>query len=184
MNKNFIVSEKQFQKIVKVINEQDETSDLTPNFYKTVFNPDDKSLVGAYMITGETDKMIEVLNIKEFKNDRGIYMDGAEPYTIKIDRVKLPKSQIEILGPVEGKEGFDYIKMPYWLFKKMPTELGIKRLTNNRRIGLTYQQHNDDDFFKELDSPDVQKHISMLNNDKLTSVWVKSEVQKHNIKKK
>jgi hypothetical protein len=171
------------------INEQDSESiekpkDLTPDFYKTVFNPEDKSLIGAYMITGETDKMVEVLNIKEFKNDKGVYMDGAEPYTIQIHRTKLPKSQIEILGPVDGKEGFEFIKMPYWLFKKMPTELGVKRLTNNRRIGLTYQQENDDSFLEELSNPDVQKQISVLNKDRLTSVWAKSALQRRNIEKK
>jgi hypothetical protein len=128
--------------------------------------------------------MVEVLNIKEFKNDKGVYMDGAEPYTIQIHRTKLPKSQIEILGPVDGKEGFEFIKMPYWLFKKMPTELGVKRLTNNRRIGLTYQQENDDSFLEELSNPDVQKQISVLNKDRLTSVWAKSALQRRNIEKK
>ena len=163
---------------VEGINEQEEeeeeekTSDLSPDFYKTVFNPEDKSLIGAYMITGETDKMVDILNIKEYKSDKGIYMDGADPYTIQIHRTRLPKSQIEILGPVEGKEGFEFIKMPYWLFKKMPTELGVKRLTNKRKINFTNDQYRND-FFKELTDPDVQKQISVLNKDEITPIWVK-----------
>ena len=43
-------------------------------------------------------------------------MDGADPYTIQIHRTKLPKSQIEILGPVEGKEGFEFIKIYFYRF--------------------------------------------------------------------
>jgi hypothetical protein len=162
---------------VEGINEQEEEekekpSDLSPDFYKTVFNSEDKSLIGAYMITGETDKMVDILNVKEYKSDKGIYMDGADPYTIQIYRTKLPKSQIEILGPVEGKEGFEFIKMPYWLFKKMPTELGVKRLTNKRKINFTNDQYRND-FFKELTDPNVQKQISVLNKDEITPVWVK-----------
>ena len=166
------------------INEQEEESidkpkDLTPDFYKTVFNPEDKSLIGAYMITGESDKMVDILNIKEFKSDKGVYMDNSDPYTIQIYRTKLPKSQIERLGPVEGKEGFEFIKIPYWLYKKMPTELGVKRLTNKRKINFTYDQYRSNDFFKDLNDPNVQKQISVLNTDDITPVWVKSVARRY-----
>jgi hypothetical protein len=170
---------------VEGINEQEEeskeeTPELLPDFYKTVFNPEDKSLIGAYMITGETDKMVDILNIKEYKSDKGIYMDGADPYTIQIHRTKLPKSQIEILSPVEGKEGFEFIKMPYWLYKKMPAELGVKRLTNKRKINFTYDQYRNNDFIKDLNDPNVQKQISVLNTDDITPVWVKSMARRYN----
>jgi hypothetical protein len=159
---------------------KEETPELTPDFYKTVFNPEDKSLIGAYMITGETDKMVDILNIKEYKSDKGIYMDGADPYTIQIHRTKLPKSQIEIISPVEGKEGFEFIKMPYWLYKKMPAELGVKRLTNKRKINFTYDQYRNNDFIKDLNDPNVQKQISVLNTDDITPVWVKSMARRYN----
>jgi hypothetical protein len=166
------------------LNEQEEesteeTPDLSRDFYKTVYNPEDKSLIGAYMITGETDKMIDILNIKEFKSDKGMYIDGADPYTIQINTVKLPKSQVEILGPVEGKEGFDYIKIPYWLFKKLSSELNVKRLTNNRKINFTYDQYRDNNFFKLLNDPNVVKQISILNPDDTTSTWVKTMARKY-----
>jgi hypothetical protein len=170
MDKNYIVSELQLQRIIENI---EPLGNLTPDFYKSVYNPDDKSVIVAYMITGNTDKMIEVLNIKEFKSDKGMYMDGADPYTIQIYRTKLPKSQIEILGPVEGKEGFDYIKMPYWLFKKLP-ELSIKRLTNKRKINFTYDQYRSNDFLKSLNDPNVVKQISTLNDDDITPTWIKT----------
>jgi hypothetical protein len=180
MNKNYIVSESQLQKIIEDVESTEETPELTPDFYKTVFNPEDKSLIGAYMITGETDKMVDILNIKEYKSDKGIYMDGADPYTIQIHRTKLPKSQIEILSPVEGKEGFEFIKMPYWLYKKMPAELGVKRLTNKRKINFTYDQYRNNDFIKDLNDPNVQKQISVLNTDDITPVWVKSMARRYN----
>jgi hypothetical protein len=180
MNKNYIVSESQLQRIIEDVESTEETPELTPDFYKTVFNPEDKSLIGAYMITGETDKMVDILNIKEYKSDKGIYMDGADPYTIQIHRTKLPKSQIEILSPVEGKEGFEFIKMPYWLYKKMPSELGVKRLTNKRKINFTYDQYRNNDFIKDLNDPNVQKQISVLNTDDITPVWVKSMARRYN----
>ena len=170
------------------LNEQEEesteeTPDLSRDFYKTVYNPEDKSLVGAYMITGETDKMIDILNIKEFKSDKGMYMDGADPYTIQINKVKLPKSQVEILGPVEGKEGFDYIKIPYWLFKKLSSELNVKRLSNKRKINFTHEQYRDNNFFKLLNDPDVVKQISTLNPDDTSLTWVKTMARKYNPEK-
>lgn len=166
------------------INEQEETpteetNELSPDFYKTVYNPEDKSVIGAYMITDESDKMIDILNIKEFKSDKGMYLDGADPYTIGIQRAKLPKSQIELLGPVDGKEGFTYIKIPYWLFKKMSTELSVKRLSNKRKINFTYDQYRSNDFFKELNDPNVQKQISVLNDDEITQTWVKTHARKY-----
>ena len=182
MNKNYIVSESQLQRIIEDVESTEETPELTPDFYKTVFNPEDKSLIGAYMITGETDKMVDILNIKEYKSDKGIYMDGADPYTIQIHRTKLPKSQIEIISPVEGKEGFEFIKMPYWLYKKMPAELGVKRLTNKRKINFTYDQYRNNDFIKDLNDPNVQKQISVLNTDDITPVWVKSMARRYNPK--
>ena len=170
------------------LNEQEEesteeTPDLSRDFYKTVYNPEDKSLIGAYMITGETDKMIDILNIKEFKSDKGMYMDGADPYTIQINKVKLPKSQVEILGPVEGKEGFDYIKIPYWLFKKLSIELNVKRLSNKRKINFTHEQYRDNNFFKLLNDPDVVKQISTLNPDDTSLTWVKTMARKYNPEK-
>ena len=43
----------------------------------------------------KTDKTLTELN-EQYKSDKGIYMDGADPYTIQIHRTKLPKSQIEM----------------------------------------------------------------------------------------
>lgn len=161
------------------INEQEEEKSnedttITPDFYKNVYNPEDKSIVGAYTIYDETDKMVEVLNIQELKSDKGIYMDGAEPYNIKINKVKLPKSQIEILGPVEGKDNFVYIKIPYWLFKKQPNELTTKRLNMLKRINFTPYQYKDNDFLLMLNDSKIINHLVSSNPDSTTKSWVNS----------
>jgi hypothetical protein len=156
--------------------EEDNTKDdssIDLDFYKTTYNPDDKSIIGAYDIINDSDKMIEVLNIHELKSDKGVYMDGSEPYNIKINKVKLPKSQIETLESVEDKEGFNYIKIPYWLFKKLP-ELSIKRLTNPRKINFTPYQYKDNDFLKQMNDPEIVNHITTLNPDSTTKTWVNS----------
>lgn len=135
-------------------------------FNKSTYNSDDKSIIGAYMITGETDKMIEVMNIKENGNEDSTFMDNAKPYFISIYKTNLPKSQIEILKPVEGKEKFFYIKLPYWLYKKLSTELEIRRVEGKKRLDINYRQSRDKDFLKKINDPDVVAYISTTNPDK------------------
>lgn len=161
------------------INEQEEESNenttITPDFYKNVYNPEDKSIVGAYTIYDETDKMVELLNVKEILTNKGIYMDGADPYNIKIHKVKLPKSQIEILGPVEGKEGFQYIKIPYWLFKKQSDDLTVKRYPKLKRITFNQFQYKDNNFLKSMSDPKIIDHLVASNPDNgTTKTWTHS----------
>jgi hypothetical protein len=159
---------------------KDETS-ITPDFFKNVYNPDDKSIVGAYTIYDETDKMVELLNVKETLTQKGIYMDGAEPYNIKIHKVKLPKSQIEILGPVEGKEGFQYIKIPYWLFKKQSDDLSVKRYPKLKRITFNQFQYKDNEFLKSMSDPKIIEHLVSSNPDEgLTKTWTHSVSRRYN----
>jgi hypothetical protein len=160
---------------------KEETPELTPDFYKNVYNPDDKSIIGAYTIYDETDKMVELLNVKEILTGKGIYMDGADPYNIKIHKVKLPKSQIEILGPVEGKEGFEYIKIPYWLFKKQSDDLTVKRYPRLKRITFNYFQYRDNEFLKSMSDPKIIEHLVSSNpDDGTTKTWTHSVSRRYN----
>jgi hypothetical protein len=165
---------------IEGLNEQEEepkedTPNLTPDFYKNVYNPEDKSIIGAYTIYDETDKMVELLNVKETLTGKGFYMDGADPYNIKIHKVKLPKSQIEILGPVEGKEGFQYIKIPYWLFKKQSDDLTVKRYPRLKRITFNYFQYRDNEFLKSMSDPKIIEHLVSSNpDDGTTKTWTHS----------
>jgi hypothetical protein len=157
-----IIKENQYFKLM-----EENTNDVVPDFNKLVYNPEDKSMVGAYMVTGDNGKMIDVLNIREELDRAGLFLDGAESYNIDIRFSKLPKSQIEILGPVEGKEGFDYIKIPYWLYKKMPEELNIKRYADLKRLSIARSQVNQY-FFKLINNPDVERYFKIIDTDDIS----------------
>lgn len=161
MNKDYIVSESQLQRIIEDI---EEPKNLTPDFNKSVYNPEDKSIVAAYMITNDLPNMIEVLNIQENLDNSGLFMDGTESYNINIKFAKLPKSQIEIIGDVPGKEGFVFIKIPYWLFKKNPKDLSIRRYTKLKRLSIARSQVNKD-FLKLLNNPNVERYFNVIDTD-------------------
>jgi hypothetical protein len=163
-----IVKENQYLKLI-----EQEEGDTTPNFNKLVYLPDEKAVIGAYMIVGDFDKMIEVLNIHEQLDESGVFMDGAESYNIHIFFSKLPKSQIQMLGPVEGKEGFEFIKIPYWLYKKMSKELSIKRYSKLKRLSIARSQVNDN-FFKMINNPDVERYFNIIDTDDISQQRFKS----------
>jgi hypothetical protein len=168
-----IVKENQYFKIF----EQEEPVDTTPDFNKLVYLPEEKAMIGAYMITKDLPNMIEVLNIKEFLDNSGLFMDGAESYNIYIYFSKLPKSQIEILGPVEGKEGFVYIKIPYWLYKKNVEGLGIKRSLVKKRLSIARSQVYGD-YLKLINDPNVEKYFFEVDKDESSRQRFKS-YQRH-----
>ena len=168
-----IIKENQYLKLI----EQEEIVDTTPNFNKLVYLPEEKAMIGAYMIVGDSGKMIDVLNIHEILDNSGLFMDGAESYNISIFFSKLPKSQIEMLGPVEGKEGFEFIKIPYWLYKKMSKELSIKRYTGKKRLSITRGQTNSD-FLKIINNPDVERYFNIIDMDDISQQRFKS-YQRH-----
>ena len=149
------------QEMMGVIKEQDEF-----NFNKTTYNTDDKSIIGAYMMVGETEKMIEVMNIKENQPDEVMYLDNSKPYFISINRTMLPKSQVSIVKPVEGMENFFYFKIPYWLFKKLSNELEIRRVEGKKRLDINYKQSRDQSFLKKINDPEVEKYLTIVNPDK------------------
>ena len=168
-----IVKETQYLKLI----EQEEDVDTTPNFNKLVYIQEEKSVIGAYMIVGDSGKMIDVLNIHEILDESGLFMDNAESYNIRIYFSKLPKSQIEILGSVEGKKDFEFIKIPYWLYKKMSKELSIKRYTGKKRLSITRGQANSD-FLKLINNPDVERYFNIIDMDDISQQRFKS-YQKH-----
>ena len=159
------------------LNEQEEPVDTTPDFNKLVYLPEEKAMIGAYMITKDLPNMIEVLNIKEFLDNSGLFLDGAESYNIYIHFSKLPKSQIEILGPVEGKEGFEFIKIPYWLYKKNVEGLGIKRSLVKKRLSIARSQVYGD-YLKLINDPNVEKYFFEVDKDESSRQRFKS-YQRH-----
>jgi hypothetical protein len=118
------------------------------------------------MITGEDDNSIQILNIKEMARENSIFMDNAQPYYLNVQEFNLPKSQITVLDEVKDMEGFNYIKIPYFLYKKMIDQLEIIRLKGKKRAKVSYPQSRDNRFLKKLNNPDVIKYISITNPDK------------------
>ena len=151
------------------------------DFYKTVYNPEDKSITGAYMITGEDENTIEVMNIKEMIRENRIYMDNAKEYSLNIQKFNLPKSQVEVLGKDEQMEGFNYIKIPYWLYKKMIDQLEVIRIKDKKRPDVPLYQTKNKSFIKKLSDPDVIKYISVTNPDKAGIANLKYAIQRYNV---
>ena len=149
------------------------------DFYNSEYIPEDKSIIGAYYITKQSEKSIEVLNLQEKYSTTGVYMDNSTPYTIGgIARVILPISQITIISPVESREGFFYIKIPYWLYKKTPEMViyrrGIKKRFDGGKtieplISSVTKEYKKDYLTKML-LPDVEGYLLSSNDDNLFTV--------------
>lgn len=154
--------------------------DIELDFNKSVYIADEKAIIGAFYIKKETDKAYEILNIKEYQRD-SVFMDGADPYSVSIHTTFLPKSQCKIIKPVEGKEGFFYIKVPYWLYKEK-TDLQIKRLpVRLKRISIKNDDYNKKDFLKMFGDPHVIKYFQGSNPDKLTNQHIESYAKRGNL---
>jgi hypothetical protein len=146
------------------LSEDDEETLSEPDFNKLVYNPNDKTVIGAYFVTNENDKIVEVINLIEIKND-SVFFDGHTSYSFNPNKVKLPKSQIEIIGDVEGKNGFKYIKIPYWLVKKSEGKLNIKRIDGNKKFSLNKSQGNKG-YLEKLNDPNIDKILKITGSDK------------------
>jgi hypothetical protein len=154
--------------------------DIELDFNKSVYIADEKAIIGAFYIKKETDKAYEILNIKEYQRD-SVFMDGADPYSVSIHTTFLPKSQCKIIKPVESKEGFFYIKVPYWLYKEK-TDLQIKRLpVRLKRISIKNDDYNKKDFLKMFGNPHVIKYFQGSNPDKLTNQHIESYAKHGNL---
>jgi hypothetical protein len=160
-------------------NRDNDELNVNYDFNSSTYNSDDKSVVAAYMIIDETEKMIEVMNIKEFEKTSSIYADNSKPYHIVVERVRLPKSQIDVLEEVEGKEGFYYIKIPYWLFKKNSNELEIERIIGKKRITISSRELRDNGFRQDINDPNVQKYISISDPDEMTNRILKNDARRY-----
>ena len=146
------------------MNENEETTGQTGyDFYKSVYNPDDKSFTAAYKIVNDSsDKFIEVLNIQENEVGR-MFFDKKETYVISIYKFRLPKSQIKILDEDTGFKGFKFIKIPYWLVKEDPLQYKIKRLNKKKRLANKYNYPVDE--LQDKVDDDVVEYISQTDGD-------------------
>lgn len=177
---------KEFTEIVKpiIVPEKDMYSDrlsaeddLELDFNKAEYLADEKAVIVAYFITKQNEKSIEILNIKEFAADTATFMDNARPYSVTFHKGILPTSQIEILRPVVEREGFFYVKVPYWLYKEKP-ELNIKRIVgdyhNLKRLDLRDISLGNKELMSNFKDPDVIKYFASSDKDERTQQQVKN----------
>lgn len=146
-------------KYLKRFNENDS---MDYDFYMSIYDPLDKFVVGAYMIIEDSEKTITVLNLQEKENTRVFFADGKVPYTFIPFKVRLPKSQIVVLEPVDNMEGFNWIKIPYWLVKNNPG-LKIQRVKKSKRFSNVSSLHKL--LNPEMIDADVKKYLSITDKD-------------------
>ena len=149
--------------------------DIEYDFDKSVYLSDEKAIIAAYFITKENEKSIEILNIKEFAPDTATFMDNARPYSVTFHKGTLPTSQIAILGEVPEREGFFYVKVPYWLYKETP-ELNIKRVVGDfhhiKRLSLRDFSLSNKELMSNFKDPNVIKYFAGSDKDKRTQQQV------------
>ena len=159
--------------------------DVEYDFDKAVYLSDERAIIGAYFITSENvddiinnpnkEGSVEILNVKEFCSETGTFGDNAMPYSVTFHRGSYPISKIAILGPVPEKEGFFFIKVPYWLYKETP-ELNIKRCVGYfhgmKRLDLRDISLSDKKFMSNFKDPDVVRYFANSNIDKRTQKLV------------
>ena len=149
--------------------------DIEFDFDKATYLSDERAIIGAYFITKENEKSVEILNIKEFAADSATFMDNARPYSVTFHKGVYPTSQIAILGPVPEKEGFFYIKVPYWLYKENP-ELNIKRVVGDfhhmKRLSLRDFSLSNKELMSNFKDPNVIKYFAGSDKDKRTQQLV------------
>lgn len=146
-------------KYLKRFNENDS---MDYDFYMSIYDPLDKFVVGAYMIIEDSEKTITVLNLQEKENTRVFFADGKVPYTFIPFKVRLPKSQIVVLEPVDNMEGFNWIKIPYWLVKNNPG-LKIQRVKKSKRFSNVSSLHKL--LNPEMIDADVKKYLNITDKD-------------------
>lgn len=149
--------------------------DIEYDFNKATYLADERAIIAAYFITKQNEKSIEILNIKEIATDTATFGDNARPYSVTFHKGTLPTSQIAILGEVPEKEGFFYVKVPYWLYKENPG-LNIKRIIGDyhhmKRLDLRGYSLGNKELMSNFKDPNVIKYFAASDKDKRTQQQV------------
>ena len=148
--------------------EQDEESTETPlnlSYYRSLYLPEEKSFIGSYIVSDNSQSnTIEIINIIENEMESKMFVDGARPFTIEIHKIKLPKSQVEIIGDVEGYEPFKYVKLPYWLYKKNKDILKIQKINGKKRFNPN-KSNDRPEFIQKLQDKHIEDYFNMKDHE-------------------
>jgi hypothetical protein len=171
------------------VNEQEDVSDEDGqeevdtndyDFMKGEYEADTKSYVGSYLVGEETPKQLEVYNIRQYPDNDAFFISGHKPYSMSLHKAMLPVSQIEILGDVPGKDGFKFIRMPYWFYKKNMEDLKIQRVGDQRALYMK-GWHRKPQQLEKLFDPMFEKYFEHIVYDELDQT--KYDITKMNHKK-
>lgn len=144
-----------------------ESIESTPNlsYYKSLYLPEEKSFIGSYIVTDDTQSnTIEIINIIENEFEGRMFVDGVKPFNIEIHKIKLPKSQVEIIGDVEDNEPFKYVKLPYWLYKKNKDVLRIQKIEGEKRF-VPNKSNDRPDFTQKLQDKHIADYFNMKDHE-------------------
>lgn len=130
-----------------------------PNYLFTKeYVSEDKSIIASYYIMEEGENVYRVANPMQYIDKDSVYADGYRPYRLKINEFNLPKSQVEIMGEVDG---YTIFKIPYWLFKKN-NDMNIIRMSDSNK---RYKNYNDDVLFQKYDEQTITNILKPLGGD-------------------
>ena len=119
------------------------------DFYKKVYNPEDKTIDAWYYVKSETSTQVVILNIHEKEKSGSEWANGALDYFLKVKEIKLPKSQIKVLSHDENRTGYFLMKIPYWLFKKNE-DLEITRILVLKKFSIKPDERGASRFFAKF----------------------------------
>lgn len=158
--KPYTVSE---QETDDTVEDNEVNTDSQFDFFKGEYEPQTKTYVGAYLVGEESPKQLTVYNIRQYPDNYAGFM-GREnkPYSMSLHSTKLPISQIEILGDVPGKDGFKFIRMPYWFFKKNDKDLKVQRFDEPRGLYLKSGVHTKPENMEKLFDPMFEKYFEEI----------------------
>lgn len=140
------------------------------DFNKSVYIPEDRAIIAAYMITKDDGKFINVLNIKETKTGN-IFMDNHVGYDITIHNTLLNKSKVQVVGDVTEFPGFSYLKIPYGIFKTNQEALEIKRGKDKlKRLSIPAKKTEDNpNFMINFKDINVINYLKSMYSDERTN---------------
>jgi hypothetical protein len=156
MKKSILITESQYSNLVGKINEQ-EASNL---LFKSNYLPDQKKIQASYYLLSEKPNSFSVVNPKEFIRKDIEWADGSQDYRLNFDIVELPKSQVEVVGEVDGNPEYKIFEIPYWLYKKEP-KLEIRRFQGKKRPTLSGQH----DMLKQISDLGIIDAFKALGGD-------------------
>lgn len=155
MSKKIFVSESQFKRLFNILNEEIDNNPI----FQTDYDSDKKTIRASYYILDEKPNSFTIVNPVELQNQSAVYADGFVPYNLKLNVINLPKSQVSVIGEVNG---YTIFEIPYWLYKKN-NDLKVTRIPSPMK--RTDARASRSDMYTKFDTETLTKIIDPLGGD-------------------